>query len=100
MKFLKDGRIQCRCRIVGSYRGHPFEFVDAEDSDGSQFIQADGDPSTWWWTEGNFGCDCNRSTFLPYAWGVPDDCGHEIKIDRIEPIDYPGPVLELNESQQ
>lgn len=99
MKVLEDGRIQCRVRITGTYKGQPFEYVDPEGEDGSQFIQPDGDPSTYWWSEGNFGCDCNRYYLLPEEWGVTDEnCGHMIKIDMIQPIDYDGPTLHLQES--
>ena len=99
-KQSEDGRIQCRVKITGTYRGSPWEFIDPEDSDGSQFIDADGDPSSFWWTEGNFGCDCNRAKFLPEAWGVEDDCGTLIKMDKIEPIDkeLAQYTLELNET--
>lgn len=27
----------------------------------------------WWWTEGNFGCDCNRFAEYLRAWGVPEE---------------------------
>lgn len=98
MQVLDDGRIRCRVRITGTYKGNAFEYTDPEDDEGSQFIWPNGDPSTFWWSEGNMACDCNRAKYLPEAWGVEDECGHEICIDRIEPVDYDGPVLELNET--
>jgi hypothetical protein len=39
--------------------------------------------TVFWWTEGNFGCDCNRHLAFEYAFGneIEDDeefqCGHE-----------------------
>lgn len=99
MEILEDGRVNCRVKIIGTYKGRPFEYVDPEGV-GSQFICPDGDPSTGWWTDGNMACDCNRSVFLPEEWGVEDVCGHEILIDRIEPIDYDAPPLILNESKK
>ena len=54
------------------------------------------------WTEGNFGCDCNRSI----ACGLADDsegtdksfpCGQKIRITRLESMDPSIPSLELNE---
>lgn len=100
MEVLDDGRIVCRVRISGSYQGRPFTYTDPPESKGSQYIWKDGDPSRYWWTEGNFGCDCNRSRFLPEDWNVPESCGEEILINKIEPIDHDGPVLELNEEQE
>ena len=42
------------------------------------------DHSLFWWTEGNFGCDCNREDEWLRAGGMPEDgipedneCGHE-----------------------
>lgn len=36
----------------------------------------------WMWTEGNYGCDCNRSLFL---YGVPPDDPLELPCSRGEP---------------
>lgn len=94
MKVLEDGSIQCRARITGTYQGMPFVYEDPEGDEGSQYYDAEGDPSTYWWAEGNFSCDCNRSQFV----GVDLDCGDEIFIDTIAPIDYPGVILLLMES--
>ncbi len=95
MVILDDGRIQCRVKITGTFRGKPFEYIDPEDSGGSQYIWPDGDPSTFWWTDGNYSCDCNRWRFA----GVEElDCGEEICIDKIEPIDYDAEPLVLNET--
>lgn len=99
MQVLEDGRIRCRVRITGTYQGRGFNYVDPEGVNGRQFIEPDGDPSTFWWSEGNMSCDCNRAALLPPEWNVSRECGDEICIERIEPIDYDGPVLELNETQ-
>lgn len=107
MIILPDGRIQCRVKIIGSYRGEKFEYIDPENSDGSQFFSEDGDPSTYWWSEGNYSCDCNRSEFLSEElfgkWeknsGI-NECGDEILIDEIVPLDYPdGRILKLDETK-
>lgn len=133
MRVLDDGRIECRVRIRGTFRGEPFEYVDPDGQDvdgdeqhGSQFIWPAGvvsdiengpDPSTWWWSEGNMGCDCNRDYLLPEHMrkllpkrsNSPDEdgclCGHEILIDSIEPVECgPNgerlPSLFLNETSQ
>ena len=93
MKTLDNGKVQCRCRITGTYKGKTFVYTDPEGSDGSQFIDDSGDPSTYWWTEGNFACDCNRSEFLPDEFGHDGECGNSIVIKKIECVDYDGPVL-------
>lgn len=115
MTTLKDGTVQCRVKITGTFRGIPFEYIDPPDYDGSQFLWSDGDKSFYWWSYGNMACDCNRVKFLPeelkplilkrtsenYAdEPFVDDplCGYEILIDRIEPIDFPEEVLILDET--
>ena len=95
MKILDDGRINCRVKITGTFKGQPFEYTDPESTPGSQFYDRDGDPSRFWWAEGNFSCDCNRGQFV----GLDEmECGETINIDKIEPIDFDGKTLELNES--
>lgn len=96
MKVLKDGRINCRVKITGTYLGKTFTYTDPEGTDGSPYYWPDGDPSIYWWSEGNFSCDCNRCEFI----GIKNmECGDLIFIDRIEPVDYPeGESLILNES--
>jgi len=105
MKKIEDGRIQCRVKIIGVYKGRPFEYIDPVDSDGSQFYwppdeeNANYEPSEFWWAEGNMSCDCNRSAFI----GIDLDCGDTILIDRIEPIEKTEiylPPLILNESKK
>jgi hypothetical protein len=44
-----------------------------------------GEASVFWWTEGNFGCDCNREWEFARAGGMPESevmkihgaCGHK-----------------------
>jgi hypothetical protein len=97
MKILDDGRVRCRVKITGTFKGKPFEYIDPENTDGSQFYHQDGDPSTFWWTYGNYACDCNRAQFVGLA-GL--ECGGTINIDKIEPIDHDGETLELNETAE
>lgn len=97
-----DGIKQCRVKITGTYKGKPFVYIDPEDSQGSQFISADNDPSTFWWTDGNYSCDCNRSRFVPLDMIEEEKvgrCGDEIYIDTVEPLDNRLPMLVLNESK-
>jgi len=96
MKVLDDGRVNCRVKITGTFHNQEFEYIDPEDAEGSQYIWPDGDPSTSWWTDGNFSCDCNRARFVGLDY-MP--CGETINIDVIEPIDFDGPILELNETE-
>jgi hypothetical protein len=68
----------------------------------------EGQTDLFWWTDGNFGCDCNRgSSFLraggpgpaddPHWNNVEFDCGHEgytvlhayLPDGRVIPIDAP-----------
>lgn len=103
MKLLDDGkRIRCRVRIEGTFLGMPWFYEDPQDSDGSQVIWVEeNDPSDFWWREGNMACDCNRYEFLPGNLQAihSGDCGHEIMIDTIIPIEGERlPVLYLNES--
>lgn len=98
---LKDGRIQCRVKITGTWNGKLWEFTDPENMSGSQFIHPDGDTSEFWWSEGNMSCDCNRIHFIPWATDTDRDgvgCGDYILIDSIVPIDPSLPSLYLNES--
>ncbi|MBX2906187.1 MAG: hypothetical protein KF744_09125 [Taibaiella sp.] len=105
MKVIDVGteneRIVTRCRIEGTFRGISFVYEDPEDSEGSQYIWTrDNDPSKYWWSEGNFACDCNRRRFLPENLQNQKDeeCGDEIIIKIIIPIEGDNlPVLELDE---
>lgn len=95
MIIHNDGVVQCRVRITGTYQGKPFTYEDPPDDQGSQFYHPDGDPSEFWWSEGNMACDCNRGAYV----GIKDmPCGDTICIDVIAPIDYDAPPLILNES--
>ena len=56
--------------------------------------------SEYWWSEGNGGCDCNRSRFIYPDREVDDDadrCGEEIFIRALESLDPLIPSLLLNE---
>ena len=52
-----------------------WEWVDEDTPEGMEF----------WWTEGNGGCDCNRSLYISKSY--PDfpelDCGDEIELKSI-----------------
>lgn len=53
------------------------------------------DLSESYWTDGNFGCDCNRG--MASGLGENIKCGSEIIISKIESLDPLIPSLELNE---
>lgn len=96
MKVIDEKIVQCRVVIEGEYNGEKFTYTDPEGSDGSQFIWLeDNDPSTYWWTEGNYACDCNRHEFLPpHLQEIHNgECGHEIKIFKVTPIEKELPEL-------
>ena len=42
-------------------------------SDGSEFL----------WTEGNYGCDCNRHLFFERAAGIGDDEGEDVDCGEV-----------------
>ena len=98
--------IQVRCRIEGTYKGEEWVYEDPEGY-GSQYIHVEEDtgildPYTFWWSHGNFSCDCNRYRFLPEKMQAQiedeEQCGKEIRIRRIIPLEGDNlPVLELNE---
>lgn len=103
MKVLKDGRIQVRVKITGTFEGKPWEYTDPTDDEGSQYIWPNGDPSTYWWSEGNMACDCNRRHYAhpgkDLAADADNPCGDTISIDRIEPVEGEDlPTLVLNET--
>lgn len=100
-RVLPDGRINCRVRIEGEYQGKPFTYIDPLGCEGSQYIwpadeEGNIDPSSFWWSEGNMACDCNRRMFLPpeVEATVPDGCGHKIRINHIVPLDSRLPEFE------
>lgn len=39
-----------------------------------------GDASVFWWTEGNYGCDCNRAWEFARAGGLPE--AEVVKIEQ------------------
>jgi hypothetical protein len=45
-----------------------FEWVSSREQPGEE-----GNGSRYWWTDGNFGCDCNRRTEFQRAKGLPED---------------------------
>jgi len=93
-----------RVRIEGIYNGKEFTYTDPIGEDGSTTVREgeDGpDPSTYWWTEGNFSCDCNRWKFLPIELQKErgdrlDECGNEIKFRTLTVIDPPYEGLQIN----
>lgn len=102
-KGTDSERIVCRVMIIGTYKGEMFVYQDGPDNEGSQYywVKDNMDPSTFWWTDGNMACDCNRSAFLPeHLYKLHGGgCGHEIKFDRIIPIEGENlPILILDES--
>jgi hypothetical protein len=92
---LADGRINCRVKITGTYKGERFVYTDPEGVY-SQYYLPDGNPSRFWWEEGNMACDCNRGVFID----ADLDCGNTVCIDTIEPLNYDGDVLRLDESRR
>ncbi len=92
MKVVDKNRVQIRVRIEGSFQGKPWVYEDPIDSDGSQFIWLDAETedeknSAFWWREGNMCCDCNRHTFMSNTEMDFGECGHEIKIHKIIPLE-------------
>lgn len=100
-KMEDGGVLRCRVKIEGEYKGEKWTHEDGEDwREWSQFIN-DGDPSAYWWEDGNMSCDCNRYGFLPEHLRPlvdPDGHGHEIIINKIIPFDSCLPTLELDNS--
>lgn len=98
MKVLEDGRVNCRVQIIGRFNGELFTYTDPEDQM-SQYIWPDGDPSTFWWEEGNMACDCNRRRFLPehLKAQVKEECGRRIDIISITPLEDNLPILVLEQ---
>ena len=66
-------------------------------SDDSVWLDDDGIPSCYQWTDGNYGCDCNREIFFERAAGVEvldegnPPCTHGRYLARI--VDGSGNVL-------
>lgn len=89
MKKLEDGRVIVRCKIDGEFDGQSFTYEDPYNSDGSQYIWPNGDPSDYWWRSGNMACDCNLYAFLPEEMKKKHDgdCSHRILIRKITPLE-------------
>lgn len=54
-------RVKLRDTVAGAEAWHEADYVS--EADGQHFL----------WTEGNFGCDCNRGLFFARAVGAPDE---------------------------
>jgi hypothetical protein len=101
VKIIDDNRVIVRARIEGSFKGIPFIYEDPADSDGSQYIWLDGETdsekcSGYWLREGNMARDCNRRNYLPNNLKEDldePDCGHQIKIHKIIPLEGNYPTL-------
>ncbi len=81
-----------RAKFTGTYNGKSFEYTDPEGEEGSIYLS---EFTEFYWSEGNFSCDCNRA----YLVGEEDlPCGETIQIQRIEPV-VPGEfeAIELGE---
>lgn len=91
------GQHQYRVRVIGTYKGDSFTYEDPPDSKGDSFVWNNGgiiDPSSFWWSGGNIGCDCNRCEYV----GQSLECGDQVKVDIVEPLDENWPTLILGES--
>lgn len=54
--------------------------LDTKTGEAKEALQFDRD--TWWWTEGNGSCDCNRRHVFPKNDGVrPCECKRYIAVD-------------------
>lgn len=95
MKIIYKDRICIRVRIEGVFKGVKFIYEDPINAiEGSQYIwvneeDEDKKNSSYWWREGNMGCDCNRYQYLPKHMKelTEQKCGHEITINRIIPLE-------------
>ena len=61
-----------------------------------KFIMQDsdwGDGSDWLWTEGNYGCDCNRALFFARAFGEDETEAEEQECG--DGVAYSVPFAEL-----
>jgi hypothetical protein len=67
-----------RNNITGEVRTglQPYEWEDDEDGGGQLF----------WWTEGNFGCDCNRSLEFARAGGATEEEAWDAEVECGETV--------------
>lgn len=66
-------QVAIRQNATGEIRMHEIDFTD--------WGKPDGYTDLFWWTDGNFGCDCNRKASF-YNVGIDEPgmdfpCGHE-----------------------
>ena len=67
-----------RCNATGEIR---------ERESSIQWFKGDDGPHTFWWSDGNAACDCNRAAFFADMGGEPDpnvDCSHGLFAVRLK----------------
>ena len=71
---MPDGyKVALRNNATGEVRLIPYEYNWGDPDDGTS-----GEASHFLWTEGNYGCDCNRALWF-YDWGPESEdreCGY------------------------
>lgn len=90
LPFGTSGRWVCvTARIRFNETGEVRDYTSSE-------VLPNGDamPDAWMWTDGNYGCDCNRALFFGYAAGLkyddmPDrECTEgEYSVQLVNPVD-------------
>jgi hypothetical protein len=103
MEMANYGWLNYRMRIEGTYKGVAWVYEDADNKKSGVFWPDDDGTNYYYWEDGNYSCDCNRSQYLPselkLQFGITNKCGGAILIDRIIPMDDKSiPTLELNET--
>jgi len=98
MKWDTDEMVKCPIRVYWEWPRRGLSGI--AEHGGYAFKEADYNPhadppegpglSHYWWSDGNGGCDCNRSMFFA-GEGWESNCGSEIRIYKIEAIgeDFP-----------
>ena len=89
--------VAARARVSLRYRGTDYAFDYPHETTGSSGADAEAS-LLYQWTDGNFGCDCNRIPFiedyctadLAAAEDVP--CGHEVELKRLDAVYADGTV--------
>jgi len=59
------------------------------------FMDLDWLPSVYWWTEGNYGCDCNREMVFKDDHDIETNCSHD-RYTAIEAILDNGEIVALD----